>query len=179
MGWVGPLLAAGGTAMQAYGAYSAGRAQELSDRSSADLMKQNARAVRLKARYDQLRQLVKGREIVGRMRSGYGKAGIVLSEGAPFQVLANQMLENAYENALIGTEGLNRANQYLYQASVYRARGKNAASAGRTKVYATLLSGFTKMYDQGMLGGSKAGGGGTDMVPNSYPGSTAPLRINP
>lgn len=144
-------LTLGSTALGAYGAISSGKAARAQAQYNAQVARRNAEAARMKSQFDQLRQLRRGRRVMGALRARLGASGADISEGAPLQILAEQAFENALENSLIGAEGLNQAGRYESQASGFEAQGENAMTAARVNAATTLLSGLTGAEDAGML----------------------------
>lgn len=165
MAWA-TAIAAIGTGMQAYGSYAQGKAADAESGAQARMAQYNAavaerdaRAREDKTKFDQLRQRRQGRRIMGALRAKLGAAGAVMSEGAPLAVLSDQAFELELENALIGIEGRTEAERYRSQAAfdqaqagIYKAKGKAARTAGTIGAGTSLLQGFARMGEEGMLG---------------------------
>lgn len=159
------LLTAGGIGLQAFGKYREAQYAEAQAKAQADMMRynqqvaeQNAKAIEAKTTFDQLRELRRGKKRVGRLRARLGASGVLMDEGAPANILAEQAYENALEVGLIGYEGQVAASRqrsagtlYGAQAGIYKDRASSYKQAGRLGVGTTLLTGFSGMGQQGML----------------------------
>jgi hypothetical protein len=165
------LLTAGGIGLQAFGAYRQAQYAEAQAKAQAGMMRynqqvaeQNAKAIEAKTTFDQLRELRRGKKRMGRLRARLGASGVLMDEGAPANILAEQAYENALETALVGYEGRvaasrQRAAGTLYgaQAGIYGQQAKSYRQAGRLGVGTTLLTGFSRMGQKGMLEGTPFG----------------------
>lgn len=158
-------IAAGATAAKTYGSYMQGVAQSDAERAqariadyNASVAEQDARVIEAKTRFDQLRQLQRGRQIMGTLRARLGASGAMVDEGAGYEIQADQAFELALENALIGRTGQTQASRVRSQATGYRLnaaysrmRAKNAGRAGLLNAGADLLGGVSSMNQQGMF----------------------------
>lgn len=154
-----------GLGMQAGSVYAQGQAEAAEASTQAALANYNARVSELNARareqrtkFDQIRQQMRGRKVMGTLRARLGASGAMISEGAPLNLLAEQAFELELENALIGYEGMTEAAQLRSQAQfqraqadIYRKRAGSYRRAGAIGAGATLLGGFGQMYEAGMF----------------------------
>ena len=164
MGFATALMTVG-IGMQAGGAIYAGRQQEAEykasqrmDEYNADVAEQQAKAIEIKARFDQIRQAQAAQRIMGSLYAKMGASGARMDVGAPFLIASEQEAELELENLMIGYEAKIEAGRWLSQAQISRMRGKvakmrakYAKRAGYMKAGTSLLTGFGTMYEQGML----------------------------
>jgi hypothetical protein len=153
------------TAIGAHSRYQQGlaasaqaKAQARMDEYNAQVSETNARAIRQKSIFDQIRALKAGQKRMGSLVAKLGASGAVVSEGAPANLIAEQGFENALDVALIGYEGLVRegreksaAQMYRNEAENYMMQSKYARRAGLMGAGTTLLSGFGTMSEKGMF----------------------------
>jgi hypothetical protein len=159
-------LTAAGIGLQAGSKIYAGRVAEAQAKSqesmaeyNAAVAEQNAKMVEQKTTFDQLRQLKRGRTIMGTLRVRQGASGARMDVGAPLMAADEQAIELELENLLIGYEGAIAAARYRSQAEMFGMeadiageRGKHAKRAGYIGAGTSLLTGFGAMYGAGMLG---------------------------
>ena len=151
------LLAAGSKLLKAGSAIQQGRIAEAEGRAlkklgerNAIILEQDADARDRKTRFDQLRQVVSGAKVQGRLLAGLGASGARLDVGAPIRLLSDQAEELELDMLLIGFEGATEARELRNQAVIQRfkgslakTRGQNAQKAGYVQAVAGLLSDFS------------------------------------
>lgn len=161
----GPLLFLAAAGAKAVSSIQQGRiaaaeakAQAKLDERNAAIFEQNAAARERKARFDQLRQVVAGVKVLGRLRARLGASGARLDVGAPIRALSDQAEELELDNLLIGFEGAVEAGRFREQAvisrfkgSLGRKRGKAARRASFLKAGTGLLSDFSMAKQEGFF----------------------------
>lgn len=161
----GPLLflaAAGAkglsTIQQGRIADAEGRAEDKLQERNARVFEQDADARERKARFDQLRQVVAGVKVLGRLRARLGASGARLDVGAPIRALSDQAEELELDNLLIGFEGAVEAGRFReravlsrFKGSLAKIRGKAARQASFLKAGTSLLSDFSTAKQEGFL----------------------------
>lgn len=135
-----------------------GRAESRLHERNAAIFEQDAAARERKARFDQLRQVVSGAKVLGRLRAGLGASGARLDVGAPIRLLSDQAEELELDNLLIGFEGAVEAARFREQAvisrfkgSLAKTRGKAARRASIVQAGASLLTDFGTGRQAGFL----------------------------
>ena len=130
---------------------------------NAEVLERNAKARIEKAKFDQVRQALRARKVLGRTIARAAVSGAVLSEGAPFRAISEQAEELELENLLIGHEGMVEAAMTKQQAAFKRieatgakGRGKIAKAVGRARAGASLLKDFATFKAAGMFDKSTA-----------------------
>lgn len=131
------LLAAGG-ALQAYGQYQAGEAENRAAQLNAQVAGQNAALAIQQAAQDERALRVQGRKFLGDMRASYGASGVTM-EGSPLEVMKESAAAIELDALNIKYEGETRALGFRNDARLERYRGEYAAAAGRLGAAATLL----------------------------------------
>ncbi len=137
---------------------------------NAKVAEQEARAIEQSTRYKQQRQVEAASRYGSSLLARLGAAGVVVSEGAPLMIQAQQAAEAELDNLMIGYEGQTaaararsqarldtmqglvhrqQADIYGRQAGIlgervraYDPRARAAFRAGRIGAGATLLTGF-------------------------------------
>lgn len=135
-----------------------GRAESRLQERNAAIFDQDAVARERKARFDQLRQVISGAKVLGRLRAGLGASGARLDVGAPIRLLSDQAEELELDNLLIGFEGAVEAQRFRNQAVISRfkgslanIRGKAARRASFVKAGASLLTDFGTAKQEGFI----------------------------
>lgn len=159
-GFIGTALAVASLAVGVYGVTKKTKAKEKGAKEnveamllSASRMEANATAAEQAAEFRRKQLQLQRRRLTGRQVAGYGKAGVVLSEGTPLIVMEEtQALATLDELAALYTgkvqaeEYRNIATEYRYQAEAIKKGGQAAASAGRVELAQTILSGAENIY---------------------------------
>ncbi len=124
-------------------------AKALADRN-ARVLEADAKARRMKARFDQRRQVQQAQRIKGALTAKLGASGAMLSEGAPLDLIVAQAAELELDNLLIGYAGEVDAARLEDQAGMTRLggrfardRGRNIKRASYMKAGTSLLSDFS------------------------------------
>ena len=135
-----------------------GRAQARLNERNALILEQDADARDRKTRFDQLRQVVSGAKVQGRLLAGLGASGARLDVGAPIRLLSDQAEELELDMLLIGYEGAIEARQLRnqaviqrFQGSLAKARGKSTKETSFLQAGAGLLSDFSTAKQAGFL----------------------------
>lgn len=144
------LIALGaGAITSAYGSYRQGQAAEEAGRFNAEVSEANAQAARDKAAYEEQLYDRKARQLMGRQRVLYAKAGVDITEGSPLLVMATQAADVERDKWAIRYGGDVSATQELNKARIYRYQGKQGSMAGKIGAIGNIFSGV------GTLGLSK------------------------
>ena len=136
---------------------------------NAEVAEQEAAAVRMKAKFEQIRQAKRAERIKGALTADIAKAGGLGSPVAA-DLSAEQAAELELENLLIGYEGEVGAKRAESQAILDRLQGKLAKERGRSAAsqaniqFGLQLASFASPF--GGSGGSTAGAprGGTPFL---------------
>jgi hypothetical protein len=117
------------------------------------VQEREARAIEQKAAFDSLRQAKRARQTVGEARVSAATRGAVPGEGAPADIVTEQIAELELENMLIGFEGRKAAARARRQGELdvlagiaAKRRGKTAKRAADISAGATLLGGFATAF---------------------------------
>ena len=178
---MGFWTAAASTAMTAGSQLMAGKAAEDDANAqakiseyNAEISERDANARAIKTGFDQLRQVEAGDRLVGKLRARAGASGAVVSQGAPDRAITEQIVENAFDNAIIGYEGQQAESRLRSQAAGHLAdaigikqRGKSAGYASLWKAGTTILGNMGTMFREGMFSGGSVKGPKTRTVKKS------------
>lgn len=159
------FTAIGGSLVKGFGTIQQGRIAQIEADAQADVqmfnarvLERNAKARIEKAKFDQVRQALRGRKILGRQIARAAASGALLDEGAPLRAITEQAEELELENLLIGHEGMVDAMRTRQEAGLtrigarnIRRRGKIAARTATTKAATGLLSDFATFEQQGFF----------------------------
>ena len=161
-------FAFGGSLTKAFSTVQMGRIAQIEADAQADIQERNARVLERsakarieKAKFDSVRQALRGKKILGRQIARAATSGAILSEGAPLRAITEQAEELELENILIGHEALidamelrERAELTRIEAAGIRGRGKVARRTARARATAGLLTDFATfqqaaLFDKG------------------------------
>lgn len=149
-----------GSIIGAVGQIQAGRAAEVMGKSAQNIANYNAaiqereaRAIRQKATFEQIRQAERAARVKSRLRTKLAVSGARMDVGAPLMLQEEQAVELELENLLIGYEAevgaqraLSQAELDRLQGKIYRQKGKAAKKASYFKAGTTLLTGFGEAW---------------------------------
>lgn len=148
-----PALAVGmmaaGTAINAYGAYSAGKAKQAAYNYDAAVAEQNATMAKDQAAFEADRQESKTRRFVAGQRVSYLANGVTLS-GSAMDILADSTIQGEMDRLSILYGGEVDAVNYRNDAARSRFAGKQEAKAGMFNAAGSLLSGAGSAYGTGI-----------------------------
>lgn len=172
MAWVGVALAAAGAAASIYGVTRKQKAQKIEQKGlaenykalmiSANRMRINALASEQSAEYQAKLMRIERRQLISTQAAGYGKAGVVLSEGTPLIVMEETValavldeLAVLYSGKIQAQEYRNIAKEYEYQAKAVKKGGQATAiagAAGKVELAGAILTGATNIYQAYSMG---------------------------
>ncbi len=150
--------AAAGTYMQGQAASDQAKAQAAQGRRNADVAERDAVATDIKTRFDQVRDVQRGERAVGKVRAKLGTSGAIISDDAPQRIVAEQIMENELQNAMIGYSGATQASRLRSQAAGLRSgadiadiRADSLKTATLLNTGSSLLGNVGAMFDSGMF----------------------------
>lgn len=136
-------LAAAQTVIGGYQAYRQGKAQAEAYNANADILRRNARQVRLEGALNEDIQRAENRQQLSKTRALMGEMGIADSATAIGSLA--QDAANAEQNALnIRYQTETAARNYMQQASDMNFYAKQAKKQGKNAFRMSLLSGAAK-----------------------------------
>lgn len=138
-----------GTAVNAYGQYQAGKAQQRAAEYNAQIQERNAEIAKQQAEYEARRQAKRTRQVLASQRVAYNASGFVGSAGTALDTLRQTMQEGEMDRMAIMYGGDVEAVNQRSQAALSRMKGKAAAQAGRIGAFGTLLGGGGNTYKAG------------------------------
>lgn len=162
-------LLAGGTALGAVSAIQQGNAANSAAKYNAAIAERNAVTARQQAAAEEDKQRRLAYMRLGNARAAYGASGVNL-EGSPLDVLEQSAAEEELDALTIRYQGDLTSRNYLEQAALDRAQGKNAKMAGYMGAGSAILLGAAQganMYSKlpkspGAPAGMYNGGTGTN-----------------
>lgn len=158
-----------GSLVSAVSQYQAGQAQKDAYKANARMAAQEAEAIDVSTNYKVQKEKEKARALSARQRVLYAKAGVDLSSGSPLLVMAEdagRMEEDIYMTQYAGdVQALKARNQ----ASMYRWSGNQAAKAGTTNAFSTLVQGLGSAGMAAYKGGSMTQNGQQGMSMADFP----------
>lgn len=141
MAFLPMVLSLAGTAMSAVGQMNAGKAEAQAARYNAQVNEMNAAAERDKSAVEAEDFRRQNARKLASSIAARGASGVDIGSGTPLMVSEDVVREIELGASRIGHEGAAKSTAYKNQATLDRARAKNASSAGRIMAGATLLSG--------------------------------------
>lgn len=158
-------IAIGGSLVKGFSTIQQGRIAQIEADAQADVqmfnarvLERNAKARIEKAKFDQVRQALRGRKILGRQIARAAASGALLDEGAPLRAITEQAEELELENLLIGHEAMVDAMRTRQEAGLTRIgaraikrRGKVAKRVATTKAATGLLTDFATFKKEGFF----------------------------
>jgi len=116
------------------------------------IKEREAQAVEYEAQYAEEQSRKKTKQLMGRQRVLYAKAGVSLGEGSPLEIMASTAGEGEREALMIRRQGTE-------QAKLLRWYGKVAKKAGRMAFYSGMTSGTISGIQSGISMGIGGGQG--------------------
>ena len=150
------IIMVASAAVSAYGSYQQGkRAKEAADANAA-LERQNAEAARRKAEYDAERSALEWKQLMGRQKALYAKAGVDITSGSPLLTLAFESEQAEKDRQAILYSGRTAEASANARASLYEKTGNDAYKSSYIAAGGTFLSGVAKAYDTSYFGSSSS-----------------------
>lgn len=139
-------LSLAGSVMGAIGQMNAGKAEAQAARYNAQVNEMNAAAERDKAAVeaDDFRR-ANSRKVASSI-AARGASGVDLGSGTPLMVSEDVVREIELGASRIGHDGATKSTAYKNQATLDRAKARNASAAGRIMAGSTLLSGAARAF---------------------------------
>lgn len=147
----------------ALGSISQANAQEEANEYNAQVSERNAQYARNEAEAEAARTRRENMRRIGQASAQYGKAGVVLNEGSPLDVLGDISAEGELDAAIQTYKGERQGAYYDSEAVINRRKASEAKSAGYWNAGSSLLT-------AGMRFGSR-----TPSAPNK-PATVVPFR---
>ena len=148
-----PALAVGmmaaGTAVNAFGAYSAGKAKQAAYNYDAQVAEMNAGIAKEQAEFEAARQESKTRRFIASQRVGFLANGVTIS-GSAMDILSDTTIQGEMDRLAIIYGGEVEAVNYRNDAQRSRFAGKQEAKAGMFNAAGSLLSGAGSAYGTGI-----------------------------
>ena len=139
-----PLMI-GGTLLQAYGTYKAGKESRALHEQRAGALEEQARAGERAGLEEQALLTEEKYRTVGAQKTAYAKAGVRVGGGglrtSDVVVAADTIAQIERDKAVIGAETVRQASYTRQRAGWERKIGKSKERAGRYGAVASLLSG--------------------------------------
>jgi len=185
------LLMVAGTGISAYGQYQQGQAlydqakteQKILDYNASIKDKEADLALqRSRAQAQQFKE--EGDQVLASQNVAIAKGGVLSSSGTPSLLMETTADTLDADRRSILAEGFinksflnSEAEGLRYQGRAALSRGKNLRTASYINVGTTLLTGFTKMYQMGAIGGGGKNGSQTSKdFANMGPGGAIAAR---
>lgn len=124
----------------ALGSISQANAQADANEYNAQVSERNAQYARQEAEAEAERTRRENQRRVGQAAAQYGKAGVVLSEGSPLEVLGDISSEGELDAMIQQYKGERQGQYYDSEAEINRRKAKDARSAGLWNAGSTLLT---------------------------------------
>lgn len=124
----------------ALGSISQANAQADANEYNAQVSEQNAAYARQEAEAEAIRTRRENQRRLGQTAAQYGKAGVVLSEGSPLDVLGDASAEGELDAMIQSYKGERQGRYYDSEAQINRQKAKDARSAGLWNAGSTLLT---------------------------------------
>jgi len=133
------------------------------------ILERQAQATEYETQYAEEQSRLKTKQLQGRQRVLYAKAGVDISSGSPLTIMASTASQGEREALMIRRAGAE-------QAKMQRWYGKVAKKAGRMAFYSGMTSGTLSGIESGVsmytgAGGTFGGGGGGVKTKSPYSGS--------
>lgn len=124
----------------ALGSIAQGNAQAEANEYNAQISEQNAQYARQEAEAEAIRTRRENQRRVGQASATYGKAGVVLNEGSPLDVLGDISAEGELDAMIQEYKGERQGRYYESEAEINRQKAKSARSAGVWNAGSSLLT---------------------------------------
>jgi len=146
MAYVAAIAAVAGAAVAAYGAVRQGESAKEAARYNANIAELDAAAAKKKAAYDAETSSLQFKELMGKQKALYAKAGVDISSGSPLLTMSFQAEQAEKDKQAILYQGKTAEQSALTRASLFRNTGDDAATAGYISGGSTFLSGLSNAY---------------------------------
>jgi hypothetical protein len=131
-----------GAAVSAYGAVKQGQYAKASADYNAEISARDALAAKQKAEYDADTSALKFKQLLGKQRALYAKAGVDITEGSPLLMMSFQAEQAERDKQAILYGGKTQSQSDLDRANLFRMSGANSQTAGYISGGSTFLSGL-------------------------------------
>jgi len=133
-----------GTFLTAYSQIQAGRAQASIEEANAALASLQARQIRETGVYKERQLRREKAKMLGRQKALYAKAGIVLSEGSPLEVMADTATEYEMDISAIRYNTAIETARLGYESAFRRRQAESYKRLAYLRAASTIL---TSAYD--------------------------------
>jgi hypothetical protein len=126
------------------------------------ILERQAQATEYEAQYAEEQSRTRTKQLLGRQRALYAKAGVDISSGSPLEIMASTAGQGEREALMIQRQGKEQAKMLRWYGKVAKIAGKRAGQAGTT---GGIMSGIATGVSMGI------GGGGTGTTSSYRSGS--------
>ena len=154
MAYVAAIAAVAGAAVAAYGAVRQGKAAKEAAKYNSNIAELDAAAAKKKAEYDAETSATQFKELMGKQRALYAKAGVDISSGSPLLTMSFQAEQAEKDKQAILYQGKTAEQSSLTRASLFRDSGSDSQTAGYISGGSTFLSGLANTYTASQSGKS-------------------------
>ena len=153
-GVVMAVAAVAGAAVSAYGAVRQGQNAKEAAEYNAQASEREAAEAKRKAAYDAETSSMQFKELMGKQKALYAKAGVDLSSGSPLLTMSFQAEQAERDKQAILYSGKTAEQSALTRAGLFRSTGSDAQTAGYISGGSTFLSGLANTYTASQSGKS-------------------------
>lgn len=153
-GVVMAVAAVAGAAVSAYGAVRQGQNAKEAAEYNARASEIEAAEAKRKAAYDAETSSMQFKELMGKQKALYAKAGVDLSSGSPLLTMSFQAEQAERDKQAILYSGKTAEQSSLTRASLFRDSGSDSQTAGYISGGSTFLSGLANTYTASQSGKS-------------------------
>lgn len=139
---VGAALSVMGTLGAARAQRQAGQAQAAGNEFNAQVAEGEAKAAGERAADEEFSHRDKVRQLLGRQRALYAKAGVDFTQGSPLAVFAKTAEEGEEEALRIRKTGAADVQKWKNEATLQRYYGQTAIATSKAQSNATLIGGL-------------------------------------
>ncbi len=145
VGTISQVASIAGTAVSAYGTYSAGQQKKSAYEYNAQVATADAAAVRAKAAREEEISRARVSRLKGTQRAMFAAAGVDPNSGTPLGVIVDTVREGEKEAQYIRFGGETEATKKLNEARMNEMYGENAGKAGTANAMSQFATGLGKI----------------------------------
>ena len=143
------VLMIAGTAMSAIGTYQQSQTQAATAKYNAQVAAQQAEAVRRAGEFEAAKIAREKKQMLGRQKARYGKAGVLSFTGSPLEVMADTAAQYELDIAASRYNTQVGVSRYKYESTYQKGMAGRYATAGYIGAGSTLLTGAGEMIGYG------------------------------
>lgn len=141
------IIMVASAAVSAYGSYKQGKQEKEAANANAEIERQNAAAAQKKAEYDAETSALEWKQLMGKQKAMYAKAGVDIASGSPLLTRAFEAEQAERDRQAILYNGRTASESANARAALYKKTGSDAYKAGQVQAGSTFLSSVAKAYD--------------------------------